>query len=384
MRSPVVAAVILGLLLGCSSGKRAPSTTAPSATDEPAVGKAVYVGNELIRDYEPVSTLVTPITHVDKPRYPAVDFHCHWTAAQEPAFLLRKMDDLGIAYAVNLSGGSGSPLQAMLDRFGPPSHGRLITFANIDFTSIDDPDFPSHTAAALESAFAHGARGLKIFKNLGLTIRDRSGKLVAVDDPRLDLAFETCGRLGMPVLIHSGDPLPFFQPIDALNERWTQLKRHPDWSFADRSTYPTWDDVIAQRNRLIARHPKTTFVVAHMAEAGNDYATLAGWLDAMPNMYIDISGREAEIGRQPFASRRFFIQYADRILFGTDRYPGRPDQPRYKPYYRILETSDEYFDYFDNGFAPTGEWKVYGLNLPNDVLEKIYSTNALRLLHLAQ
>jgi predicted TIM-barrel fold metal-dependent hydrolase len=160
-----------------------------------------------------------------------------------------------------------------------------------------------------------------------------------------------------------------------------QLKRHPEWSYHGEGT-PGWRELMEQRNRVIERHPRTTFVVAHMAEAANDYALLSSWLDRYPNMMVDLSARENEIGRQPRASRAFFIKYADRILFGTDRYPGRLDQPRNRVYYRILETDDEYFDYYDHPFAPMGEWKVYGLALPDDVLVKIYRDNAKRVLAL--
>lgn len=346
-------------------------------------GQAVYVGKAMIRPYRPRSTLVTPVTTVDQARFPAIDFHCHWTNTVEPELLLAAMDRENVAYAVNLSGGFGDDLHQMLDRYVQPGGGRLIVFANIDFSRIDDSDFGRDAVLALEEARARGAGGLKIFKSLGLTIRDKSGQLVPIDDPRIDPVWEACARLGMPVLIHAADPIAFFQPVDEHNERWMQLRRYPNWSFL-APQFPEWADIIAQRNRMIARHRDVTFVVAHLAEAGNDLATLGRWLDENPNMSVDLSGRMNEIGRQPRRAREFFIQYADRILFGTDRYPGRNEQPRYHLYFRMLETADEYFDYYDHPFPPAGEWKVYGLDLPDDVLEKVYRGNALRILGLME
>lgn len=342
---------------------------------------AVYVGDELLRDYHPQSTLVTPANLRERAKFPTIDFHCHWTRDLDPAAMLRAMDRLNVSNAVNLSGGYGPALWEMLDRFAKPSNGRLIIFANLDFAQIDDPQFGPKMAAYLEEAKQRGARGLKIFKSLGLTVRYADGTRVPIDDPRLDPVWDACGRLGLPVLIHSGDPIAFFQPVDERNERWMQLKRHPDWSFFGPQ-FSTWDEVIGERNRMIARHRGTTFVVAHMAEAANDYATLARWLDENPNMNLDLSGRDNEIGRQPRASRAFFMRYADRILFGTDRYPGRLDQPRYHVYFRMLETEDEAFDYYEHGFPPSGEWKIYGLGLPDDVLKKVYGDNARRILKM--
>jgi uncharacterized protein len=353
-----------------------------SAPLEPPAGMAVYVGDELLRDYRPRSTLVTPAHFIAKGKFPVVDIHCHWTRGLDPAAMLSAMDSLNVRYAVNLSGGYGPACFEMLDKFAKPSDGRLIIFANLDFAQIDDPQFGVKMVSFLEEAHQRGAMGLKIFKTLGLTVQDHDGKVVPIDDARLDPIWDACARLDMPVLIHSADPIAFFSPVDETNERWMQLKRHPDWSFADRGKFPTWEEVIAQRNRVIAKHRATRFIVAHMAESSNDYVRLGRWLDENPNLVVDLSGRDNEIGRQPRTSRAFFVKYADRILFGTDRYPGRLDQPRYHVYFRMLETDDECFDYYDNAFPPSGEWKIYGLGLPDDVLEKVYGGNARRVLKL--
>jgi predicted TIM-barrel fold metal-dependent hydrolase len=293
--------------------------------------------------------------------------------------LLKAMDDTGVAKAVNLSGGFGTTLERMLIEYHQRAPDRLFIFCNIDWSKIDDANFGPETADYIEHARALGASGLKIFKNLGLTVKDASGKVVPVDDPRLDPVWDKCGQLGMPVLIHSGDPPAFFQPADKFNERWMQIKRHPDWSFYGPQ-FPSYDEVLAQLIRMIGKHPNTVFIAAHLANSGDDLVKLSGWLDAHPNMYVDLSGRIEELGRQPYSARRFLIKYQDRVMFGTDRYPGRRDQPRNAIYYRFLETDDEYFDYYDAAFPPEGDWKIDGVFLPDDVLKKIYSENAERAL----
>lgn len=359
-------------------------TTRPSdASTEPAIGTAVYVGDEMVRDYQPEPALVTKQTRVERAKFPAVDVHCHWSLRQDPQQLLAAMDELGVARSVNLSGGYGAQLEQHLERFTKVAPDRLITFANLDFDQIDDPAFGEKMAAFLEDAHQKGARGLKIFKNLGLTVKDKSGRVVPVDDPRLDPVWARCGELGMPVLIHSADPIAFFQPTDRFNERWMQLKRHPSWSFHGPE-FPRYEEVLAQHNRVIKRHPKTTFISAHLANSGENLVQLSRWLEEMPNLYVDISGRVSELGRQPYAARKFLIDYQDRVLFGTDRYPGRPDQPRHRVYYRFLETADEYFKYYEHPFPPSGDWRIYGVFLPDEVLKKIYSENADRILGFAE
>jgi len=343
------------------------------------MGPAVFVGETVLKPYDPTPALVTKVTRVDRPKFPATDIHAHWPASVEPAALLAAMDDLGVERSVNLSGGFGPQLDQMLSRYHDASPGRLAIFANIDFSRIDAPTFASDHVAMLERGRARGLAGLKIFKNLGLTIRDASGRLVAIDDPRLDPIWAACGRLKLPVLIHSADPAAFFAPVDEHNERWLQLKRHPDWSFhGDR--FPSREEVLAQRDRVIARHRGTTFIGAHLGDHGEDLSALEQRLAAHPNFVVDLSAREAELGRQPYTARRVLIRWQDRVLFGTDRYPGRLDQPRHRLYYRLLETDDEYFKYYDHPFPPTGEWRVYGLHLPDGVLAKIYQRNADRVL----
>lgn len=371
--SPAVTGLILMLALALTPGCGGPSRGAPTEA-----GRAVYHENRIIRGYDPKPNLVVPRTRVERARFPAVDVHCHWSIDADPHAMLAAMDELNISHAVNLSGGWGDDLAAMLAKFGAVSRERYIIFCNVDFSRIDEPGFGAAAADALREAHAAGARGLKIFKSLGLRHRDAAGNLVAVDDPRIDPIWARAGELGMPVLIHTADPAAFFQPADADNERWMQLQRHPDWSFYGDG-FPSREQLLAGRDRIVGRHPATIFIGAHVGSDAGDLAAVGEVMDRHPNFYVDISGRVGELGRQPYAARRFLLEHRDRILFGTDRYPGNPRQPRYHVYYRFLETEDEYFDYFDHPFPPAGEWKIYGVHLPDEVLAKIYRDNAARI-----
>jgi predicted TIM-barrel fold metal-dependent hydrolase len=370
---------LLLVAVGAAAGGVGAWTVAQEREQDPPMGQALFVGDAVLKPYDPVPALTGKATDVSRPRFPATDIHAHWPASVEPAALLKAMDDLGVERSVNLSGGFGAGLDRMLTRYHDAAPGRLVIFANIDLSTIDSPTFGADHVAMLERAHARGAAGLKIFKNLGLTIKDRSGRVVPIDDPRLDPIWAVCGRLRMPVLIHSADPAAFFAPIDERNERWLQLKRHPDWSFHGPQ-FPARDEVLAQRDRVIAKHPRTTFIGAHLGDNAEDLAALDRRLTRYANFVVDLSAREAEMGRQPYTARAFLIKWQDRVLFGTDRYPGRVDQPRHRLYYRLLETDDEYFKYYDHPFPPTGEWRVYGLHLPAAALKRIYQTNADRVL----
>jgi len=365
--------VAISMAAGCVSAPRQ-----EAGVDDQEAGVAVYVGDVMVRGYHPEPTLVVDETPVPAARFEAVDVHCHWELDADPQAMLAAMDARNVRAAVNLSGGWGERLEAMLDRFHAVAPDRLIIFCNVDFDRIDEPDFGATASRALRDAHARGARGLKIFKNLGLTIRDASGAVVPVDDPRLDPVWATCAELDMPVLIHTADPVAFFAPIDERNERWMQLQRHPDWSFHGPE-FPDRTTLFAQRDRMMSRHRDTTFICAHLASRAEDLAALGDWLDRNPNAVVDISGRVAELGRRPYTARRFFMEHSSRILFGTDRFPGRPSQPRYRNYYRFLETADEFFDYYDHAFPPTGEWRIYGVFLPDDVLRAVYHENADRI-----
>ncbi len=360
-------AALFSLTLGC--------------THQDTISQALYINGELVLDYRPKSNLVQKQHIPSKPKYPVIDVHTHFPLDVNPAFLIEQMDALGIKAIINLSGGYGEKLDRMLEKFSQYAPHRLIIFCNLDFSKIDDPDFSEQMVAFLSTAHAKGAKGLKIFKSLGLTVKDRSGQIVAIDDTRFDPIWAKAGELGMPVLIHTADPVAFFKPVDRFNERLMQLKRHPDWGFHG-AAFPARETIIAQRNRVIARHPDTTFIGAHVGNSAEDLLMIGTLLESYPNLYVDVAGRVAELGRQPYTAREFLIKYQDRVLFGTDRYPGKSTQPRYKIYYRFFETQDEYFDYYAHPFPPTGEWKIYGLFLPDNVLEKLYFKNAERVFSL--
>jgi len=238
-----------------------------------------------------------------------------------------------------------------------------------------------------------GAKGLKLTKNLGLYLRERvtEGPLVAVDDPRFDPMWETAGALGIPVAIHVSDPDAFFLPTDRFNERYEELWNHPDWSFHGKD-FPSKESILEARNRVFARHPRTRFVALHVGNRSEDLDYVESCLDRYPNMHVEIGARIGEIGRQPRAAKRFFERYQDRILFGTDAIPPplgleTPQQifgdELYEIYFRFLETADEYFDYAPAPAPPQGRWRIYGLELEETILKKVYHNNAARLLGLA-
>jgi predicted TIM-barrel fold metal-dependent hydrolase len=334
-----------------------------------------------LRDWQPRSMLVVKATEVARPAFPVVDVHNHLGGGK--AFLtpervkhyLEEMDAAGVRATVNLDGGWGQQLKETLAALDEAHPGRFLTYALIDFSGIDDPGWSDREAKRLARSFEGGAKGLKFHKTLGLGVRYEDGRFLPVDDPKLDPIWEVCTRYKRPVEIHTGDPGAFFTPLDRFNERWHELNEHPQWLFHGKD-FPSRTELHAQRMRVIARHPKTTFICAHMANDAEDLAEVGRWLDAYPNMYVDIDARISELGRQPYTARRFMLKYQDRIMFGTDT---APDRAAYRMYYRFLETDDEYFDPA-RGHHRQGFWMIYGVFLPRDVLEKLYHKNAERLL----
>lgn len=342
--------------------------------------------------FQPQSSLQLPENRPSQAKYPVVDVHIHpriklHSNAEQLDEYVRLMDQQNIAVSVSLDGRLGEQLEEHKKLLWTKHRDRFVMFANIDWigggrredpSSWDchRPNFGRRMARALADAKQRGAAGLKIFKLLGLFLRNPDGSLVAVDDPRWDPIWQACGELEMPVLIHSADPVAFFQPVDRFNERWEELNRHPDWSFAGEE-YPSHDEILAARNRVIARHPKTIFLGAHVANYPENLTKVARWLDTYPNLYIEIAARIAELGRQPRAAREFLIKHADRVMFGTD---GPRPIGRLLPHWRMLETRDEYFTYAENQYPPQGLWNIYGLGLPDEVLRKIYYENANRLI----
>jgi predicted TIM-barrel fold metal-dependent hydrolase len=244
----------------------------------------------------------------------------------------------------------------------------------MDWSGVERDDFVPITLDRLERLVERGAKGIKFWKNLGLSVRDRSGELLRIDDERLAPVFDKAAELGIPVMFHIADPDAFFLPVDGRNERFEELAAHPDWSF--QGSHFSKTELLDQRDRVIARHPKTTFVAAHVAECGENLARVTQLLETHPNVSIDISARASELGRQPYSSRALFLKFPDRILFGSDLVP---EESMYRLYFRFLETADEYFDYPSHA-SRQGRWQIYGLSLPPEVLRKVYRDNALRLL----
>lgn len=341
-------------------------------------------GDMLARDMKPRSEAVIAAHEVIEPRHPVIDAHNHLRVppndgAGQVAELVRELDRAHVQTVVNLSGGCGDQLARSLDAWDHAYPGRFATFCNVDWSDVGATGWTDRACAQMRRDVAAGARGLKVFKNLGLEYRDPSGQLVMPDDARIADVWDQAGALGVPVLIHSADPVAFFRPLDGNNERWDELQRHPGWHFYG-GDYPTFDALLGALYRTIEAHPATTFITAHVGCYPENLAFVSEMLDRYSNMYTDISARFAELGRVPYSARRWFIRYADRILYGTDVTPG---VAMYRNTYRFLETDDEYFNYSPSeGTPPQGRWRIYGLYLPDEVLQKVYRGNAARLLRM--
>jgi predicted TIM-barrel fold metal-dependent hydrolase len=334
----------------------------------------------LLRDFKPQSMLHVPVHNIQRARFPVIDVHNHVNDARSsprehipPADVVAIMDHCNIKTIVILTGKWGEPLQKVVDEMVKPYPGRFMVFTQLDWTNLDAPDFGQQMARQIDDAVARGARGLKITKEFGLLVRYKSGKLLTIDDPKLDPIWEECGRLGIPVAIHVTDPEAFFHPLDNTNERYEELIDNPGWLFCGPK-FPSKEAILEARNRMFARHPNTTFISLHVGNWPENLDYVSDVLNRLPNVVVEFGAREAELGRQPRRARRFFLEYQDRILFGTDMTPG---EELYWNYLRWLETGDEYFDYYA---APEqGRWKIYGMELPDEVLEKVYHLNAERI-----
>ena len=341
-------------------------------------------------EYDPPSTLVVPEHSVPSARYPFVDVHNHQFGMpdQDLGELLEEMDRLNMAVMVNLSGRGfrrlevaagkisfdlqeGEYLQRAVENVRQNAPGRFLVFTNIRLRGIEESDWADRTLRQLETDVENGAQGLKIYKNLGLTEKDASGERIAVDDPRLAPVWRRCGELGIPVLIHTGEPAPFWQPKDASNERLLELMEKPE-RYRDPEIFPSWEEVMGEQHQMFRNHPETVFINAHLGWLGNDLERLGRLLDELPNVYTEIGAVLAELGRQPRFAREWLIRYQDRVLFGKDSW----NPAEYPVYFRVLETADDYFDYYRRRHA---FWKIYGLDLPDEVLKKIYYKNALAI-----
>ena len=382
-----------------SAATRSGSGTSPMTDQRPKGGLP-------LAEYEPESMLHVSETHLERSRYAAIDVHTHLSVSAKaehgvplvserhflaPAQeLLPCMDRRNLRALVNLTGGFGDGLKQAIANYDSAHPGRFYTLTEPCWSRIQEPNYASVQAQMIEEAHRAGARGLKILKTLGLFLRENvtSGALVKVDDRRFDPMWDACGELGIPVAIHVSDPIAFFRPTDRFNERYEELAAHPDWSFYDRD-FPSNAELLEARNRVIARHPRTQFLVLHVGNFAENLANVSENLDRFPNMTVDIAARIGELGRQPRTARKFFDKYQDRILFGTDATPHGTEVPQqlfcdrlYEIYYRFLETEDEYFDYAPARIPPQGRWRIYGIGLPDSVLRKVYQDNAARLLKL--
>ena len=328
-----------------------------------------------ILDYRPRSTLVTAAHPVPKARFPAVDIHGHPGSLSSPesiANIVAALDSLNVRVLVSADNSSGDRLQRTLAALAASPHkDRFRVLAGIDFRNVG-PGWAERAVRQLEADIAAGAVGVgEVSKNFGLGIQKADGSRLKVDDPELDPIWDALARLDVPVFIHTAEPQEFFQPLDFHNERWLELAL-----FRGRNNnepgHVTFDELIAERNNLFKRHPKTRFIAAHFGWHANDLARAAQMLEAYPNVVTEVGAILYDLGRQPRAAHDFFVKYQDRILFGKDSF-----QPSEYPYYwRVFETKDEYFDYYRDYHA---FWKLYGMDLPDEVLKKLYYGNAMRV-----
>jgi predicted TIM-barrel fold metal-dependent hydrolase len=345
------------------------------ARTRPGDGRAPEFPPPSIIDYKPRSTLKVAAHAVPRAKFPVIDIHSHQpTTISDTAFarVVAGMDANNLRVLVNASGASGQELvQEVATLKASRFQGRMVPFAAVDFRNVG-PGWGATAAAQLEADVKAGALGLgEISKSLGLRLRKADGSRLRIDDPELDPVWAAAGRLGIPVLIHTAEPQEFFEPIDVHNERWLELALYRDRRYP-AGEFPRFEELIAERNRMFKKHPKTTFIAAHFAYHANDLARMATLFDEMPNVHTEVGAILAELGRQPHAAHDFFVKYQDRILFGKDSF--QPDEFPY--YWRVFETRDEYFDYYRDYHA---FWKLYGMGLPDEVLKKLYYKNALKL-----
>jgi len=335
---------------------------------------AVSAQTMTFEEYNPKSTLVVPGKIIKRAKFPFIDVHGHQyqMPTQDLSPVIAAMDTLNMSIMVNLSGRSGENLIKSVKNIKDHYPNRFVVFANVSFNgNVGKPGWATKAAAQLEQDVKNGARGLKVYKSLGLRDLDSDGNRVAIDDPRLDPIWAKCGELGIPVLIHSADPKSFWDPFDGDNERWLELKTRPRRKRGPNNPAP-WEQIMKEQHNMFRKHKKTTFISAHMGWMANDLGSLGKLLDEIPNMNVGIGAIIAELGRQPRFAKQFFEKYQDRILFGKDSW-----QPKEFPtYFRVLESADEYFPYHKKYHA---FWPMYGLDLSDDVLKKVYYKNALRI-----
>ena len=352
------------------------STEAAAQRPRPGEGREPEFPPPSILEYKPRSTLVVPAHPVPRARFPVVDFHGHPPALISEDAIARvgaAMDALHLQVMVNASGSSGGALAGQIAAVRASRYrNRFVMFTTLNLRDVG-PGSGARIAAQLEADVRAGAVGVgEIGKGFGLSATKSDGTRLRMDDPELDPVWETAARLNVPVFIHVGDPAEFFQPIDYHNERWLELSLFPNRRYNDRSRFPSFEDLMAERDRLLARHPRTIWVLAHLGWHANDLTRLGRMFDRHPNLYSEVGAILYDLGRQPRTAHDFFVKYQERLLFGKDSF--QPDE--YPYYWRVFETSDEYFDYYRDYHA---FWKLYGMGLPDSVLKKVYYENALRI-----
>jgi uncharacterized protein len=375
------ACVVIGIVLSAQGGRGGvrikPREECPPGTTEtrPGACQAPEVPPPSILDYRPRSTLVTPQHAVPKARFPAIDIHGHPPAPTSQETINRvvaAMDALNLRVMVSADNSSGDRLTRVLTALtASPHKNRFRVLAGIDFRNVG-PGWADRAVRQLEADIRAGAVGVgEIPKSFGLSIQKPDGSRLKIDDPELDPLWEAFARLDVPVFIHTAEPQEFFQPLDYHNERWLELAL-----FANRRNnqpgHVTFETLMTERNNVFRKHPKTRFIAAHFGWHANDLARAAAMLDQFPNVVVEVGAILYDLGRQPKGAREFFLKYQDRILFGKDAF-----EPQEYPYYwRVFETADEYFDYYRDYHA---FWKLYGMNLPDEVLKKLYYENAQRV-----
>jgi len=361
--------------------------SAQQLSDPPAAMKiwmdAIRGDHEIaLRNWHPQTNAVVPQTAVRRAKFPIIDVHKHVARPPDPLDPkdvregVEIMDEVNVRAAVNLTGGWGEALEDNIDKLSEAHPGRFAVCTMINWETIDDPKFSEKAARGIEEAHQAGASCLKISKALGLYVKDRAGKFVAVDDPRLDPVWAKCGELGMPVMIHTADPVAFFRPWDEKNESYMSLLSRPDWYFGgedyEGTLRFTHEELMRQRNNIVEGHPGTTFVGLHYGSMSHDLAAVAALLDHYPNLMVEMGARNWALGSVPNSGRKFALKYQDRILFGTD---GTISAAQFREYIRVLETDDDLITF--NRPRPWGP--LHGIHLPDEVLAKIYNRNARKL-----
>ncbi len=382
MHSRPAAAVVLAAVLGGGGvigGAQAPQGTQSQGAlgNRPGANREPDLPIPNIREYKPKSTLVVPQHPVPRAKYPVVDIHSHQPApisADALETVVRSMDPLNLRILVNASGATGDRLVQSVAAIKNSAHkDRMVMFTNVSFREPVGPGFGQRVARQVEADVKNGALGIgEIMKDFGLSARKADGSRLKIDDPELDPIWQAAARLDVPVLIHTADPQEFFKPITYENERWLELALYPNRRYPSPQ-FPSFEQIATERDNLFRRHPKTSFVMAHLGWHANDLARVGKMFDAMPNVYGELGAVLYELGRQPRAAHDFMVKYQDRVLFGKDSY--QPDE--FPDHWRVFETGDEYFDYYRDYHA---FWKLYGLALPDAVLKKLYYQNALKLI----